>query len=120
MAGNTGLNTCPATVAELGPGDSLGIGLAALLSGCGRYLALDIVESAAPDRTLAVCDELIDLFCDRAPIPGEDEFPRVKPYLTSYEWPGHLLDDGRLSRALENSRSSESGHPSRNPTRRIH
>ena len=46
-AGETGLSTQPKVVAELGPGDSLGIGLAALVSGSSLYYALDIVPYAA-------------------------------------------------------------------------
>lgn len=36
----------PAIVVELGPGDSLGIDLASLLSGVGRHIAVDTVERA--------------------------------------------------------------------------
>lgn len=90
----------PVTVAELGPGDSLGIGLAALLSGSSRYVALDVVPYADPARNLLVFDELIDLFRKRAPIPDAAEFPAVKPYLPSYEFPRRVLPEEHLSRAL--------------------
>ena len=39
-----GLDTNPNIVAELGPGDSIGMGLMALLTGSSKYYALDIVE----------------------------------------------------------------------------
>src|SRR6202165_1423753 len=47
-----GMRTIPDTVAELGPGDSLGTGLAALLSGANRYYALDVVHYANTPRNL--------------------------------------------------------------------
>ena len=95
-----GLDPNPLIVAELGPGDSLGIGLAALLSGAQRYIALDVVAHAAPDRNLAVFDELAALFRDRAAIPDAEEFPQVYPRLTRYDFPILILDDERLQRAL--------------------
>lgn len=91
----------PGAVAELGPGDSIGIGLAALLTGATRYVALDLVRYANPERNLAVFDELVDLLRTRAPIP---EFPHVKPYLASYAFPNTVLSDAHLSRALANDR----------------
>jgi hypothetical protein len=39
-----GLPTQFETVVELGPGDSLGVGLAALLTGAERYIALDALR----------------------------------------------------------------------------
>src|SRR4051812_33985734 len=42
------------TVIELGPGDSIGIGLAALLSGVQRYIALDVVPYASQATNLQV------------------------------------------------------------------
>jgi len=104
MAGRRRLNTHPEVVAELGPGDSLGIGLAALISGCGKYLALDVVEHAETERNLRVFDELVNLFKSRAAIPGDDEFPCLKPNLSAYEFPSSLLDEDRLGEALEDSR----------------
>src|SRR5438552_5002216 len=79
-----GLKAPPRVVAELGPGNSLGIGLAALLSGAERYHAFDVVPHAQVKCSLAVLDVLIALFQNRADIPGPDEFPQVHPLLASY------------------------------------
>ena len=76
---------------ELGPGDSLGIGLAALLSGVERYIALDVIQYASDAQNLRIFEELIALFKDRAPIPDEAEFPLVRPLLPSYAFPADLV-----------------------------
>jgi len=104
MAKSNGLNPYPKIVAELGPGDSIGIGLAALISGCDKYFALDIVEYANTERNLKIFDELVTLFRNRTPIPGDNEFPRVKPTLNNYDFPADILDENRLQCALEESR----------------
>jgi hypothetical protein len=92
------------TVAELGPGDSLGIGLSALISGANRYFALDVLDYDNRQRDGRIFDELIDLFMRRERIPDEDEFPLVKPYLSSYEFPAHILTNNRLDNALQRER----------------
>ncbi len=94
------LQAPPAAVAELGPGDSIGIGLAALLSGAKKYQALDVVKYANGERNLAILHELIRLFENREPIPDQDEFPEVKPYLATYAFPRHILTEAILERAL--------------------
>ncbi len=104
MAEKKGLNTYPKVVAELGPGDSLGIGLAALISGCDKYYAFDVVKHANVERNLRVFDELVTLFQNREQIPGENEFPKVKPYLDDYRFPETILYEKRLKSALESSR----------------
>jgi len=104
LAHKNGLNTAPATVAELGPGDSLGIGLAALLSGAERYWAFDIVRYADTGENLIVFDELVELFRNREEIPGPDEFPMLRPLLDDYGFPRHILTDERLAAALEDGR----------------
>lgn len=101
MARKSGLNTAPKVVAELGPGDSIGIGLAALISGCAEYYALDIVEHADVRRNVKIFDELVALFAKESPIPGEDEWPKVRPKLTDYRFPSDILDKDRLRLALE-------------------
>jgi len=104
MARQNGLNTWPKTVAELGPGDSIGIGLAALISGCEKYYAFDVVEHAESERNLSIFDELVGLYRNRAPIPGNDEWPRVIPRLEDHVFPSDILDDDRMNTALDNTR----------------
>jgi len=99
-AAANGLKVPPRAVAELGPGNSLGIGLSALLSGADRYHAFDVVQHAQVKRNLAVLDELIALFTARADIPGPDEFPQVHTVLPSYAFPHHVLGDEYLTAAL--------------------
>ena len=99
-----GLTTIPATIAELGPGDSVGLGMAALLSGVERYWALDVVSYSNPARNLRVFDDLVDLFTRRAPIPNDPELAQVKPALDSYAFPAHILTDERLRAALDPKR----------------
>jgi predicted SAM-dependent methyltransferase len=104
MAKNNRLNANPQVVAELGPGDSLGIGLAALISGCNKYYAFDVVDYADTENNLKIFDELVTLYNSNADIPGEDEFPNVKPRLEKYDFPGDLLNETRLQDALNRSR----------------
>jgi hypothetical protein len=85
----------PRVVVELGPGDSLGLGCAALLSGAEQYIALDVVAHADPDHDAKVLDELIDLFEHHAPIPDGRVFPNLEPKISSYGFPTRLFtDDG--------------------------
>jgi hypothetical protein len=104
MLHRSGQPTTFETIAELGPGDSLGIGLAALLSGAQRYLSLDVVRYADNARNLRIFEELIALFRDRAPIPDEAEFPLVRPLLRSYAFPADILTSARLDVALHPKR----------------
>ncbi len=95
-----GLTASPKVVAELGPGNSLGVGLAALLSGSDRYLAFDVAHDASPERNLKIFDELVVLFQGRSAVPGDDELPGVLHKLESYAFPSAILTDARLDAAL--------------------
>lgn len=90
----------PGAVAEIGPGDSLGIGLAALVSGARKYFAFDVLEYADNKRNLLILDELIALFRGAAEIPSETEFPNLKPPLDGYAFPSHILPPHELRRLL--------------------
>jgi SAM-dependent methyltransferase len=100
MAHNNGLSTKVETIAELGPGCSLGTGLAALLCGSKKYYAFDIVEHANITENIKVFDELVNLFKKREKIPGKNEFPEIKPYLETYEFPADILTEEKLEITL--------------------
>jgi hypothetical protein len=106
-AESAGIATLHSYVAELGPGDSLGVGLAALLSGADRYVALDAKPHANPGQNLAIFEQLVELFRRRSPIPGDTEFPLVRPKLQDYRFPSAFLSEDRLASALSESRIND-------------
>ena len=89
----------PGIVAELGPGDSIGLGLAALLSGARKYYGMDVLEHASVATNLRVFDELVELFRRRAPIPGDDVYPGMFPRLADYAYPAGVVDESALDEA---------------------
>jgi hypothetical protein len=90
--------------AELGPGDSIGIGLAAMLSGVDHVESLDIVRYASVPRNREIFRELVQLFRSRAPIPDAAEFPGLQPRLADYGFPHDLLPGELLESALNDQR----------------
>ncbi len=106
LAFRYGMTALPEVIAELGPGDTLGVGLAALISGCSKYYALDVVDYAKAGKNPALFEELVELFRARAPIPGQEEFPLLRPLLPSYEFPREALPEAQLARALNGERLS--------------
>ena len=85
----------PASVVELGPGGSLGLGCAALLSGADHYVGLDVVDHQDGEHDAHVLDELVTLFERRASIPTDETFPELQPRLASYAFPRKMFaDDG--------------------------
>lgn len=94
----------PVIVAELGPGDSLGIGLAALLSGSKQVYALDVVKYWDNLRNLKIFNELVELFQSKSPVPGNDEYPEVRPELENKAFPSEILTDNILSESLSKDR----------------
>jgi hypothetical protein len=95
-----GLSTNPRTLVELGPGDSIGVGLMALLTGTHTYRALDVLPHADADRNLEILDSLVPLLRSRAPIPGDDRLPNLYPRLDDYAFPGAVISEERLRHGL--------------------
>ncbi|MDR1357634.1 MAG: hypothetical protein LBJ58_08200 [Tannerellaceae bacterium] len=101
---NNGMKTIPLRIAEFGPGDSLGIGLCAILAGSDEYYALDVVDHANNARNLKILNELALLFKEKAAIPDSNEFPEVKPLLDDYSFPAHIFSDDDLATNLSEDR----------------
>lgn len=104
LANKSELNCFPKVIAELGPGDSLGVGIMALLLGSEKYIACDVVEFSNTEKNLIVLDELLDLLRSREPIPDEIEFPRVIPKLVDYSFPVDIYSDEFLRTSLSDER----------------
>lgn len=94
----------PQIVVELGPGDSLGSGLAALLSGVKLYYALDLVPFANLRRNVRMLDEMVQLFKSQADIPDQHEYPRLHPVLNDYAFPSDLLPAAKLRHLISAQR----------------
>lgn len=99
-----GISTKVDSVAEIGPGDSLGVGLAALLSGVNKYYALDIAQNIFSSDNIKLFDELVELFLKRAPILNNHDLPKAKPVLDTYEFPRNILNEKILEQSLNASR----------------
>jgi len=99
-----GLENHPKIIAELGPGDSLGIGLTALLTGANTYYGFDVITYSDIERNLNIFKELVNLLRAKSPIPDQIEFPQVKPELADYSFPEHILNDENLQVLLDPKR----------------
>ena len=101
-----GLLSPPSTVAELGPGSSIGVGLAALLSGADHYVSLDVVPYTSDARNLAVLEDLLVLFRSRASRPDKG-WPDFDGPLDDRLFPSHILTPAVLQRTLAPQRIAE-------------
>lgn len=99
-------NKVPDVVVEIGSGNSLGVGLAALLSGASKFYALEKTQFWNNSTNLRVFDELVELFKQR----------RVsKDYMEdggemkdkSMSFPGHMLNEDFLDTCLSEDRLSQ-------------
>jgi hypothetical protein len=94
----------PRVVAELGPGDSLGLGIAALLSGVERYVALDVLAHTNVGVNLAMLADLVPLFRRQEEIPGDSEFPGLYPRVSAHGFPSGVLSRLGLAPDIGNER----------------
>jgi hypothetical protein len=99
LLSENGIDSAVESVAELGPGDTLGLGIAALLCGADRFYGLDVVAHTNPQQNLKVLDELSELLRRRAPRPTKG-WPDFDDLLDSNLFPSRILTNQRLSASL--------------------
>lgn len=99
LCAEAGMGAVPRSVAEIGPGDSIGIGLAALVAGARRYSALDVVPYALAEHNARILEELIRFFQERRPNPSWG-WPNYDHLLDAGYFPSRILDEEALRRSL--------------------
>ncbi len=104
IAFDGGLTKVPEVVVELGPGESVGVGLAALLCGASRYLAVDVVKHASTESNMQVLQELVALFKKGRDIPDDTEFPYMETKFEQNISPRFILDRDRMEFCLSDQR----------------
>ncbi len=94
----------PDSLAEFGPGDTIGTGIMALLCGCKEYYALDFMRYQGMSKIDYIFSQLIQLLKNREDIPDEKEFPELYPRLDSYRFPAEILPDEWLDQCMSEER----------------
>ncbi len=92
----------PRIVVEVGPGLSLGAGLAALICGAERYIALDVVRFAPLAQVLPLFDRLVVLFTNRE--RHASGFPSYESSLDASGFPAKALPAGHMAAMLSSDR----------------
>ncbi len=95
-----GLSFEDKVVLEFGPGASFGLGFAALICGAKRYYGYDLIDHTDPVRNIAIFDAILQMFRDRAPIPGDGFCGSIFPILENEAFPESALPDDLFRRTL--------------------
>jgi SAM-dependent methyltransferase len=103
LCGEAGMAAVPPSVAEIGPGDSIGIGLAMLLAGAERYAGLDVVPYSLAAHNGRVLEELIAFLRERRPNPSWG-WPNYDHLLDGEFFPSRILGRDGLRKSLEPAR----------------
>ena len=110
----SGMHSMPSAIAELGPGETLGVGIAWLLAGASRFYALDVVAHSNTTDNLRLLDQLVERFQRRSTdtIAGWPDFQRL---LGPNSFPTHILSNEHLERTLAPPRIDAIREAIRNP-----
>jgi hypothetical protein len=78
-------------VAEIGPGDSIGIGLSSIYTGTSEYYAFDVIKHASLQKNISINKDLLTNFLNRKDIPHSSKQRNTSPALNDYSFPGKIL-----------------------------
>jgi len=93
----------PDVVLEMGPGVSLALGVAALLSGAKKYIGADAVPLLSPGATANAASQLVQMFQARAKVTFEG-WPDFSGLLDERGFPSSAIPEETLSESLEIAR----------------
>jgi len=82
-------------IAEIGPGDSLGIGLSAIYTGASNYYAFDVLEHAKTEKNEFINSEIKEYLIAQKDIPNTERQRFTAPSLPSYSFPEILKQYSR-------------------------
>src|SRR3989442_12971731 len=95
VMGKVGWDPPGRDVCELGPGNSIGPGLAAPFSGGKSYTGLDAFPYSFATNKKRIAELIVRLsefFSSRRAIPGADQYPQINPELDNHDFPVWLVD----------------------------
>jgi hypothetical protein len=78
-------------VAEIGPGDSLGIGISALYTGASNYYGFDVIKHANLKGNITINKEILKYFQEKNEIPHGKKLINTAPVLMDYSFPIKIL-----------------------------
>lgn len=99
-----GLNPFQGTIAELGPGAGLGVGIGALMLGAENYIGLDLIDYDCWKSNAAIFDKLLPYIREQREIPNGGAFINVKPELQNHAFPSGLFTDADFARLMDDAR----------------
>lgn len=79
------------SIAEIGPGDSLGIGIAGLFSGINEYYGFDVIKHANKEGNIKIANDIYKLFLEKQDIPNGNKFSNIHPEIENYKFPEDIL-----------------------------
>lgn len=79
------------SVLEFGPGDTFGVGIAALLGGAKRYVSVDAQSYVRIELCRAHENKLKSMYTRKSAIPHGGNLANVYPVLKNYDFPEHIL-----------------------------
>ena len=87
MCEQSGVVAKPGTFLEVGPGDSVGTGMCAILSGFEQYIAVDVLNHVQWEVSAEHIAALANVFRDRSPLPANEAIDHVLPPLNDRSIP---------------------------------
>lgn len=107
VASKYGLKEIPKSIVELGPGQSLGAGLSAVLLGAEKYFAMDLMPYSQQNTNKVVLNELIALIKNQKGFAKAPAFPEIAQNLDQSLWPKDFFSNEKFANLLSQERLSK-------------